>query len=89
MQPTLEFNSIFVANPHIPDDYRDLSSQPAQITNNDGFILLRSAGSGTPVVLAHDFKLTDGSVLVTVPDVLTRDDYGITRKYFPCKFDDS
>ncbi|KAI0083734.1 hypothetical protein BDY19DRAFT_858495, partial [Irpex rosettiformis] len=56
----------------------DLSSQPAQITNNNGFILLRSSGAGTPVVLAHDFLLTDGSVEITVPDVLTRDDYGIT-----------
>ncbi|KAI0825583.1 hypothetical protein BC629DRAFT_1586483 [Irpex lacteus] len=55
----------------------DLSSKPVNITNKIGFILLRSGNSDTPVVLAHDFQLADGSVGVTVPDVLTGD-YSLT-----------
>ena len=58
---------------------RDLSSKPTQITNPVGFILLRSGESDTPVVLAHDFQLADGSVAVTVPEVITND-YSLTRK---------
>ncbi|KAI0086237.1 hypothetical protein BDY19DRAFT_895338 [Irpex rosettiformis] len=56
----------------------DLSTKPAQITNNDGaFILLRSGEIETPVVVGHGFKLTDGRVEVTVPDVMTRDDFSL------------
>ncbi len=60
--------------------HRDLSSQPAQITNNNGFLLLRQGATDTPLVLAHDFLLTDGNVTVTVPDVVTGDDYSVTCK---------
>ncbi|KAI0825589.1 hypothetical protein BC629DRAFT_1434213 [Irpex lacteus] len=56
----------------------DLSSQPAQITNNNGLLLLRQGDTDTPLVLAHDFLLTDGNVTVTVPDVVTGDDYSVT-----------
>ncbi|KAI0761426.1 hypothetical protein BC629DRAFT_1294664, partial [Irpex lacteus] len=55
----------------------DLSSKPAQITNNNGFILLRTGNIETPVVVGHGFRLTDGRVEITVPDVVTRDDFGL------------
>ena len=62
--------------------HRDLSSQPAQITNNNGFILLRQGGVETTLVVGHGFLLTDGHTEVTVPDVLgTRDDYSLVCKY--------
>ncbi|KAI0812588.1 hypothetical protein BC629DRAFT_946967 [Irpex lacteus] len=56
----------------------DLSTKPAQITNNDGaFLLLRTGNIETPVVVGHGFKLTDGRVEITVPDVVTRDDFSL------------
>ncbi|KAI0685043.1 hypothetical protein BC835DRAFT_1386245 [Cytidiella melzeri] len=57
----------------------DLSQKPAQITNPSGFVVLRSAGIETPVVLAHDFLLTDGRVELTVPEVFSRDDFSLVR----------
>ncbi|KAI0784341.1 hypothetical protein C8Q75DRAFT_392209 [Abortiporus biennis] len=55
----------------------DTSSAPVNITNSVGFILLRSNGITTPVVLADNFSILQGQVEVTVPSVLTRDDYSI------------
>ncbi|KAI0761427.1 hypothetical protein BC629DRAFT_1261947, partial [Irpex lacteus] len=55
----------------------DLSSKPVNITNNNGFILLRTGNIETPVVVGHGFKLTSGRVEVTVPDVMTRNDYSL------------
>ncbi|KAL4243041.1 hypothetical protein ABKN59_010919 [Abortiporus biennis] len=56
---------------------RDTSSAPVNITNSVGFILLRSNGITTPVLLADNFSILQGQVEVTVPSVLTRDDYSI------------
>lgn len=60
---------------------RDASNPPKQITNNNGFIVLRSDGIETSVVVGHGFLLTDGRVEVTVPDVITRDDWSLVREY--------
>ncbi|KAI0784348.1 hypothetical protein C8Q75DRAFT_779809 [Abortiporus biennis] len=55
----------------------DTSNAPVNITNSIGFILLRSNGIVTPVVLADNFPILRGQVEVTVPLVLTRDDFSI------------
>ncbi|KAI0086235.1 hypothetical protein BDY19DRAFT_895304 [Irpex rosettiformis] len=55
----------------------DLSSQPVNITNNNGFILLRSGTFETPVIVGYGFLLTSGRVEITVPDVLSRSDYSL------------
>ncbi|KAI0784332.1 hypothetical protein C8Q75DRAFT_724560 [Abortiporus biennis] len=55
----------------------DTSGAPVNITNPTGFIILRSAGVTTSVVLADNFPILKGHVELTVPLVLTRDDYSI------------
>ncbi|KAF7311154.1 hypothetical protein MKEN_01016600 [Mycena kentingensis (nom. inval.)] len=55
----------------------DTSAAPANITNPIGFILLRKADVSTPLILGQGFKLLDGEVEVTVPDVLEDSDYSI------------
>ncbi|KAL4248495.1 hypothetical protein ABKN59_007758 [Abortiporus biennis] len=55
----------------------DTSKAPVNITNSIGFILLRSGEVSTPVVLADGFNIRTGRVEITVPLVLTRDDYSL------------
>ena len=56
---------------------RETASRPVNITNPNGFILLRAGEIETPVLVAHDFDLRKGRVEVTVPDVMTRNDFSL------------
>ncbi|PSR75327.1 hypothetical protein PHLCEN_2v9190 [Hermanssonia centrifuga] len=49
----------------------ETADQPKQITNPNGFIILRSGDIETPVLLAWDFDIRDGQTDVVVPNVLT------------------
>lgn len=42
---------------------------------------MRTGNIETPVVVGHGFKLTSGRVEVTVPDVITRNDYSLVCEY--------
>lgn len=42
---------------------------------------MRTGNIETPVVVGHGFKLTDGRVEITVPDVVTRDDFSLVCEY--------
>ncbi|KAI0086234.1 hypothetical protein BDY19DRAFT_862356, partial [Irpex rosettiformis] len=55
----------------------DLSSQPGEITDTIGFLLLRVGTSETPVIVGYNFPLVNGRVEITVPDVLSGDDYSL------------
>ncbi|KAJ3475658.1 hypothetical protein NLI96_g11692 [Meripilus lineatus] len=55
----------------------DISDAPQNITNSIGFILLRAGEISTPVILADNFNILDAQVNLTVPNVLTRDDFSI------------
>lgn len=56
---------------------RETASRPVNITNPNGFILLRTGEIETPVLVAHNFDLRKGRVEITVPDVMTRDDFSL------------
>ncbi|KAI0697319.1 hypothetical protein C8T65DRAFT_26541 [Cerioporus squamosus] len=56
----------------------DTSDAPEQITNRQGFILLRKGDLATPVVLASGFDILLGRIEVTLPkSLLTGDDYSL------------
>ncbi|KAJ3483181.1 hypothetical protein NLI96_g6478 [Meripilus lineatus] len=55
----------------------DISDAPQNVTNTAGFIILRSSGISTSVILADNFNILDAQVQLTVPNVLTRDDFSI------------
>ncbi|KAJ3540115.1 hypothetical protein NM688_g6268 [Phlebia brevispora] len=55
----------------------ETADQPKQITNSNGFILLRSEDDETPVLLAWNFDVRVGYVEVTVPPVLTGQNYSL------------
>ncbi|KAJ3850655.1 hypothetical protein EV368DRAFT_84323 [Lentinula lateritia] len=53
----------------------DISQAPVNITNKLGRIQLRQDGLTTPLVLADDFDILLGTINVTVPWVITANDY--------------
>ncbi|KAF5382288.1 hypothetical protein D9757_008490 [Collybiopsis confluens] len=53
----------------------DVSDPPAQITNKIGRIQLREGGLTTPLILADGFDILLGRIEVTVPWVITANDY--------------
>ncbi|KAI0714895.1 hypothetical protein C8Q76DRAFT_440184 [Earliella scabrosa] len=55
----------------------DTSDPPAQITNRYGRILLRKGDFTTPIFLASGFDILEGHVEVTVPLVVSGDDYQV------------
>ncbi|KAH9900764.1 hypothetical protein C8Q73DRAFT_832356 [Cubamyces lactineus] len=55
----------------------DVSDPPVNITNKIGKIMLRKGLIPTPLILADGFDILLGRIEVTVPWVLTGDDYSI------------
>ncbi|RDX49818.1 hypothetical protein OH76DRAFT_1418291 [Lentinus brumalis] len=54
------------------------SNAPEQITNRQGFILLRKGDLATPVVLGNGFDILLGRIEVTLPkSLLSGDDYSL------------
>ncbi|KIK59385.1 hypothetical protein GYMLUDRAFT_262130 [Collybiopsis luxurians FD-317 M1] len=55
----------------------DVSNPPANITNKIGTILFRSADFTTLLILADNFDILLGTIEITVPWVLTGNDYSL------------
>lgn len=53
----------------------DNSNPPPEITNPDGVIYLRKGNQTTDIILASDFKVVNGHVIVKVPKVQPGNDY--------------
>ncbi|KAF9528984.1 hypothetical protein CPB83DRAFT_293202 [Crepidotus variabilis] len=53
----------------------DTSNAPTQITNPIGRIYLRKGDYTTPLILASNFSILDGSAQITVPNVVEGSDY--------------
>jgi len=55
----------------------DNSNPPQEITNPDGVIVLRKGDRTTNTILASDFKVVSGHVMVQVPKVQPGKDYSL------------